>query len=159
MLTRYQRLLVRVIEADCNLPFEKAIAWLRKRNRYSDIAETYGCCRNTLHEICRAYGYDDSHTKVIVDRPLRFMNATEFFLQFNTAEDAIVECRDPDRLGLSVVDTAKKMGVSVQTVTKYTPEYLKYTYNFSKEGLERIREASSSNSPPYDHPWRGNAGV
>ena len=153
-LTRYQQLLVKYIEAEYRLPFERAISVMRKSgNRYSDLCETFGCGRMTLREICKAHGWDDSHTKVIVGRPSVFPKATDFMKSFDSLEDAVVECRDPDKLALTVEEAAEKLGVSCSSVRKYTPEYLKYTQNLSKSGLQKKRE--SAGVPSENHPWRG----
>lgn len=153
-MTRYQQLIVKYLEAEYKMPAAKVIRWLRKRNRYSDIADLIGCSRMTLRAICRELGIDDSDTVVIINRPSSFPHATEFFKTFKNVEEAVVECRDPERLALSVKDTTKKLGISRATICRHTPEYLKYTYNFSGAGLDRKRESASQNIPSTDHPWR-----
>lgn len=149
MLTSYQDKIVKWLEAEYRLPFDKVVQLMRKRgNRCSDMAEFVGCSRSTFRLICKEYGIDFSHTKMIVNRPSTFPNATDFFRRFDTVEDAVVECRD--RLELSVEDTAEKLGIGRSTVVRYTPEYLKWTFNKSKK-----KKRKSSPAPPSSHPWRG----
>lgn len=145
MLTRYQQMIIRYLEAEYKMSADKVIRWLHKRNRYSDIAKLIGCSENTLFTICKKLGIDESPTRTSYTPT--YLNATEFFKQFKNVEDAIVECRD--RLGLSVEDTVKKLGIGRSTVVRYTPDYLKYTFNHSKDKKER-----SAGLPSADHPWR-----
>lgn len=145
-MSTYQEMIVRYLEAEYNMPADKVIRWLHKRNRYSDIAETIGCSPKTLLAICKELGIDDEPPTRISYTPT-YVNATDFLKRFDSVEDAVVECRDPDRLGLSVKDTASKLGIGCSTVIRHTPDYLKYTTFVSS----RIR---SNRSPPPDHPWR-----
>ena len=150
MLTRYQNLIVKYLEAEYKMSADKVIQMLHKRNRFSDIAETIGCSRMTLRAVCKGLGIDDSDTKVIIHRVPSFLNATDFFRKFKNVEDAVVECRD--KLRLSVEETAEKLGIGRSSVVRHTPEYLKYTFNFSKKGLDKKR--ISGTAPSADHPWR-----
>ena len=53
MLTRYQALIVKYLEAKYHLDAAAVIRHLHKKARYSDIAELIGCSRMTLLTICK----------------------------------------------------------------------------------------------------------
>ena len=151
-LTRYQKLLVENIELKHNCPAKDLLTDLRNNPplRFSNIAVIVGCSVCTLRVLFKHFGVDKGKN-VVLDRRSIFPNATKLFKKFSTPEDAVVHCRD--KLKLTVWETSEKLGISESSVVKYTPDWLKYTYNMSQGGLQVKQETGRKTSVPQDHPW------
>lgn len=90
---------------------------------------------------------------VIYERRPVFPNATDLFKKFDSPEDAVVECRN--KRELRVEDASNVLGISESSVVKYTPGWLKYTYNMSR-GTLKIKQETGKKSGGFrsEHPWK-----
>ena len=147
-LTRYQSLIVKYLEAEYGHPICEVLQYFRDMPlRFEDIAGMAGCSDNTLRKICKGVGFN-SDSPVVLPREggIRSPNATTFLKSFSTIEEAVIHCRH--ELKLTVRETIKKLGISQSTVARNTPDWLKYTFNFT--GKRKRRDYS----PIEEHPWK-----
>lgn len=89
---------------------------------------------------------------MIYGRKSVFPNATDLFKKFDNPEDAVIGCRDKQKL--TVWETAKILGISESSVVKYTPSWLQFVYNVSEDG-HRTQQETGKNSGKFriNHPW------
>ena len=155
-LTHYQSLIVKYFEAEYGYPICEVLRYFRDMpRRFEDIATQAGCSRQTLRSICEAVGFEGLGTWVVVDkRRGHCPNATDFLRSFDTIEDAVIHCRN--ELKLPIKETKKKLGISKATICRHTPDWSKYTFYLSKEGLEAKRRGVKKTQAynRENHPWQ-----
>lgn len=146
-LTKYQSLIVKYFEAEYGRPICEVLQYFRDMPlRFEDIAELAGCSDNTLRKICKCVGFNNEGPVILLREGIHSPNATDFLKSFTTIEDAVIHCRH--KLKLTVKGTVKKLGISRSTIARNTPDWLKYTFNFT--GKRKRRDYS----PSEEHPWK-----